>query len=306
MLNPTRGIFLKVLSTMIFTVMVTLAKVASERVGMAELLFGRTLFGMLPVVIYLIWQSQFPRGLYTKRPVGHFWRGLIGFVGLILWFGAIARLPLPDAQAINYGGPLFAVIFSVLLLSEKVRLFRWLAVIVGFGGVLIILSEHLSGSAIMDGGQAAIGALMALGSAVTVALAMIQTRNLTSTETTGSIVFYQSAVGAFFMMFLVPFMSMPGFWDAVIVASVGLSAGIGQVVMTEAYRNSEASALAPFDYSNMIWIILISFFLFGDLPTMTVAIGASVVVASGIFVALRERYLEKKRRRAPVSPRVGL
>lgn len=303
-MQQTRGIALKIGSTICFTIMITLVKLASERLPLGQILFARAWIGLIPVLAYLVYRRQFPAGLATKRIGGHIWRGFIGFTGLVLWFGALARLPLPDAQAINYAGPLVAVVLSVILLGETVRLHRWSAVCIGFAGVVIILWEHMGEGPVLASDSAALGALMSLGAAVCAALAMIQVRNLTATERTAAIVFYHTGFAAVMTLFILPFgWTALTALDAAYLLGMGLIGGIGQVMMTEGYRHAEASVLAPFDYSNMVWVVIISIIVFGDVPSLTVAIGAVIVVGAGIFVTLRERHLEKRGKRPPKAPR---
>jgi len=289
-MSPTAaGILFKLASTVAFALMLTLIKLASGRVPAGEVLFARSFFGIIPVVVYLAVLGEFPASLKTKRPLGHVRRSLVGTVSMFCWFTAVASLPLPDATAISYSGPLFGVCFAAALLHEKVRAFRWIAVGVGFCGVLIVLSEQMSGlGGALDGGRT-IGAALALTSAVLGAIAAVTVRELTATETTGAIVFYFSASGAVFSMLTVPFgWVVPTLGEAVMLVTAGLFGGVGQVLMTQSYRHAEASVIAPFDYVNMIWIVVLSYLVFGEVPTGVVVTGSLVVIASGCFVVWRE------------------
>lgn len=289
-MSPTvAGILFKLASTIAFALMLTLIKVTSGRVPAGEVLFARSFFGIIPVVVYLAWLGEFPASLRTQRPLGHVRRSLVGTLSMFCWFTAVAALPLPDATAISYSGPLFGVCFAALLLHERVRIFRWVAVGIGFCGVLIVLSGQMRG---FDGtfhGARTIGAALALASAVLGAIAAVTVRELTATETTGAIVFYFSACGAAFSLLTLPMgWVAPTFAEGSMLVLAGLFGGIGQVLMTQSYRHAEASVIAPFDYINMIWIVLLSYLVFGDVPTLVVAAGSLVVIASGCFVFWRE------------------
>lgn len=299
-LSPTTtGILLKVLSTLVFAIMVILIKIVADRIPAGEVLFARAFFGTLPVVVWLAMRGEFPAALRTRQPIGHVRRAVVGTISMFSWFSAVSYLPLADATAINYSGPLFGVVFAALLLKEQVRAYRWSAVAVGFVGVLIVLSEQVQGFDLAEGGRG-FGALLALNSAVFAALAMVSVRSLTATETTGAIVFYFSFAASVMALATIPFgWVMPTREEAVLLVAAGLAGGIGQVLMTESYRYAEASVIAPFDYANMIWIVVASYLLFDQLPTATVVVGSAIVIGSGIFVMWRESRLGLKRRRLP-------
>jgi drug/metabolite transporter (DMT)-like permease len=295
----TAGVLLKILSTLVFAVMVTLVKLVSDRIPAGEVLFARAFFGIFPVLVWLAWRRELSTALVTRQPWGHVQRAVVGTISMFCWFASIAYLPLPDATAINYSGPLFGVVFAALLLKERVRIYRWSAVAVGFAGVLIVMWEQLGGLGVGDSGRA-IGAALSLTSAVFAALAMVTVRSLTATETTGAIVFYFSSSAAAMALFTIPFgWVVPSVYEAAMLVSAGLCGGVGQVLMTQAYRHAEASVIAPFDYANMIWIVAIAYMVFGDVPTATVILGSLIVVASGVFVMWRERRLGLSQRGSP-------
>lgn len=292
-MSPTAaGVLFKLASTIAFAFMLTLIKLVSDRVPAGEMLFFRSFFGIVPVVVYLGVLGVFPASLATMRPFGHVRRSLVGTASMFCWFTAVSYLPLPDATAISYSGPLFGVCLAALLLHERVRSFRWAAVGIGFLGVMIVLSEQMGSFEIGFHGGRAIGAACALASAMLGAVAAVTVRELTATETTGAIVFYFLACGSAFSFVTLPFgWVLPSFSDAAMLVVAGLFGGIGQVLMTQSYRLAEASVIAPLDYINMVWIVIISYLVFGDVPTVVVLGGSLVVIASGVFVVWRERRL---------------
>lgn len=298
--NPLVGIGLKVASTLVFTAMVTMVKIVEVRIPIGEVVFARAFFGIPPL---LLWLSLRPGGvvsaLRTRDPFGHVLRAMIGCSSMFLWFFALERLPLPDAQAINFAGPFFGIVLAVFILKERVRLYRWAAVLVGFSGVMIVLSEHVTGLDSLSGGEGGLGAVLALGSAGFGALAMIQVRRLTHQEGTGAIVFYFSAYSMLFGLVTLPFgWVVPNGEDAVLLVLMGLLGGVGQVLLTHSYRYAEASTIAPFDYTAMLWVLIVGYVFFDEVPSITVAVGAAVVIGSGVFVLLRERRLGIERARA--------
>jgi drug/metabolite transporter (DMT)-like permease len=303
-MNPFRAIFLKLLSTLAFTVMSACVKVIAaahpgEAVsyGVGQTVFCRSLFALIPVFIWLGLKGHLSDAWVTSRPWSHVRRGLIGSAGMFTGFTALILLPLADATAISYAAPIFTVVLAAILLKERIRVYRWSAVGVGFVGVLVMLWPYLGSGSL--GGMQAVGAACGLLGAVCSGFATIETRKLTATEATGAIVFY-------FMLFttllalltlpagvFVPALAWrwPDLHDAALLVLMGMAGGIGQITLTESYRGADSSLIAPFDYVSMIWAILFGWFLFAELPKPAIVVGAAIVVASGIFVILRERAL---------------
>jgi drug/metabolite transporter (DMT)-like permease len=307
--NPTLGIILKVLSAAMMTGMLALVKFLSQTVPTGEIVFARSFFGLVPILVVMIYQGELVSGLRTKRPMGHLRRAVIGCTGMFLWFGALDRMPLPDATAIGYAAPLFTVILAYFLLGETIRIYRWSAVLVGLAGVLVILSPHLGASFSPDESEAqataALGALLAFGAAFFMALAITFVRKMTDTEQTSAIVVYFSAFTAAVSLISLPFgWVMPTLLEAVILLLVGLIGGTGQILITQAYRYADTSTVAPFEYTTMIWAITIGWIFFDEVPTLVMLIGTAIVVGAGLFVIYREQRLGVERRRngAPRTP----
>ena len=187
---------------------------------------------------------------------------------------------------------------AALLLKETVRAYRWSAVVVGFVGVIIMLLPHLNGSAMARGltGGAGVGALFALFAACCSAGATIQIRRLMVRERTGAIVFYFSLLTTFMgLMTIVLGWRMPDLADAALLVVIGILGGIGQILLTLSYRHADTSLIAPFEYTTMLWAVLIGWFAFSQLPQATVAAGGLIVAAAGCFVLWRERQLGLRR-----------
>ena len=290
--KPLLGIGLKVLSALVFTAMSAILKIVSVRYPTGELVFFRSAFAIVPLLIWLGWRGDLVDSIRTHNIGGHLMRGIMGSCAMFSGFFALSFLPLHDAIAIGYAAPLMVVVLAALVLKETVRAYRWAAVVVGFAGVLIMLSPHLGvglAPGIMPAG-AAVGALFALFGAFCSAGAAIQVRRLTSSEKTGAIVLYFSLLTTLLGLSTVVLgWRMPAGLDAVLLVSIGILGGIGQILMTQSYRYADTSIIAPFEYTTMIWAFLIGWFAFGDLPTLTVSIGAVIVAAAGMFVIWRER-----------------
>lgn len=295
-----RGIVLKVTSVAFFVVMATLLK-ATETIPAGELVFFRCFFAILPVALWLLWRRQLRSALHTKNPWGHVVRALVGASSMGLGFFALTRLPLPEATAIGYASPLLIVVFSALLLKERVHVFRWTAVTVGLVGVVIILWPRLtlftSGQPLGSG--EALGAAAAFGGAILTAFALMQVRRLTLTERTEAIVVYFFICASILSLITIPFgWVMPTPEQAMLLVGAGFAGGIGQLLMTSSYRYADMSIIAPFEYVSLLLTLLIGFTVFGDVPTLTMIAGAIIIIGSGIAVILREHYLGLDRRRA--------
>lgn len=296
--KPLLGISLKVLSALVFTMMSATLKTLTDRYPTGEVVFFRSAFAILPLLAWLAWRGDLIGGLRTQNVLGHFKRGFLGTVSMALSFAALSYLPLHEAIAIGYASPLILVILAALLLKERVRAYRWTAVAVGFVGVMIMLSPYLTPQTFAGGMMAgpALGAGCALVAAVLSAGAMIQVRRLTGTEKTGAIVFYffLLAAGLSFCTIVLGW-NMPDASDLGFFILAGILGGIGQILLTESYRYADASVIAPFEYTSMIWALLLGWFMFADLPTPTILVGASIVSATGLFIVWRERRLGLER-----------
>ncbi|MBV9077406.1 MAG: DMT family transporter, partial [Methylobacteriaceae bacterium] len=198
----------------------------------------------------------------------------------------------------GYASPLITVVLAALLLHETVRIYRWSAVAAGFVGVLVMLSPHLDLGRTMAGDPtgSAVGALFGLLGATCAAGATIQVRRLTARERTGAIVLYFSLLTSTLgLATIVLGWRWPSAQHAALLVGIGILGGIGQILLTQSYRFADASLVAPFDYTTMIWAILLGFFLFGELPGPTVLVGGAVVAGAGLFVIWREHRLGLRR-----------
>ena len=241
--NPVAGIGLKVASVCTLPATASLRK-ASDEIPVGQMVFFRSVFSMLPIVIFLRWRGELIEGLKTKRPMGHVWRGVIGVCGMSLNFYALTKLPLPEAVAIGYGMPLLIVVFGAIFLKEDVRFYRWSAVIIGLVGVAIITWPRLTVFTTPSGevNQLTIGALAAILACVFGASVALHVRHLVQTERSATIVIYFCVVSSLAGLLTLPFgwvAPTPQQWAMLIAA--GLFGGVGQILMTEAYRHADMS-----------------------------------------------------------------
>jgi drug/metabolite transporter (DMT)-like permease len=277
--------------------MATLIKLASDRYPLGELVFFRSFFGLIPVLVWAAWRGQCGSVYYTQHIGRHFLRSLAGAAALFCGFEALSLLPLADATAIGYASPLMTVILAVLLLHERVRVYRWSAVAVGLLGVGVMLSDYVGPGASNVVQRSAFGAAVAVGGAFFNALAAIQVAGLVRYEPAATVIVYFSTFSALFGLATLPFgWSMPGPADTLILVGAGLCGGFGQVFVTQSYRYADASVIAPFDYTSMIWALVISLIVFSSWPSTMMLGGAAMVIAAGLFVIWREHRLGIERR----------
>src|SRR5579862_35014 len=301
-MNTTKGIALKLVSAVLFAVMSALIRYLGARYPIGEVVFFRSAFAVVPVVLVYAWRRELAAAVRTENPLGQASRGALSIVGMFCNFGALARLPLIEANAIGFSSPLIGVALSALVLKERVRIYRWSAVIVGFLGVLVVLAPHFSGeelTIVMASATSVAGVIYAVAGSITNAGTMIQTRHLTKSETTSSIVFYFSLICAAAGLVTWPFgwITPTGHEFAALVC-IGFLGGTGHILLTESYRYASASMLAPFDYTSMIWALVLGYAFFGELPTVMIVVGSAIIAAAGLFVIWRERQLALARRRA--------
>lgn len=309
-----KGIVMRIASALAFAMMASVAKLTNGTYPIGQIVFFRSLFALAVLIVWLRMRGEFPRAIHTRRPFGHLLRGVAGTGGMFSYFLAVALLPLPDVTAIGYLAPLLVVALAALVLGETVRVYRWSAVAVGFVGVLVMVGEHLG-----QGEGSQLGAAAAVSTAVFASVATIQTRRLALSEATGAIVFYFSALTTVFGFLLMTLgylwpagapladfladqkWTTPGPRDLAMLVSIGLLGGIGQILMTDCVRYAEASVIAPFDYTSIIWAAGLGYIVFGEEPTRAIIVGSAIVIVSGLFVLWRERQLGLIRKRPAKS-----
>jgi len=267
--------------------MSALIKLAAERgVHLLEIMFWRQ-FLTIPMVLAWVMATSGLSALATKRPGTHFLRGLYGTVGMVLNFGAVILLPLAEATTINFTVPIWAVLLSILLLKEKVGVWRWSAVALGFAGILVIAQP--------GGGHFPLyGALVALGGAFMIALISIQIADLSRTDKPLTIVFYFALFTTPLAALSLPFvMTSHDSGDWLLLLGIGLAGALGQLLLTAALRFGKVASVIVMDYSGLFWATLYGWLLFGMLPPATTWLGAPLIVIAGLVIAWREHRLTR-------------
>jgi drug/metabolite transporter (DMT)-like permease len=181
---------------------------------------------------------------------------------------------------------------SALILKESVGFRRWVAVLVGFSAVLVMVRP--------GGDVSSVGALLVMGSVVAYSFAMILTRRLGSTETAGAMTFYSALVFLAVGLIAAPFTWIqPTPIGMLLMAATGLLAGSAQYCLTEAFRIAPPSVVAPFEYTSLLWAMLVGFLIWGDIPTVLVLVSAAVIIVSGIYVLHDEIAVQMRSRKVP-------
>jgi drug/metabolite transporter (DMT)-like permease len=296
-----KGIALKIASAVLFALMSALVRFLGARYPIGQVVFYRAAFAIVPVVLIYALRGELMAAVRTERPLGQIGRGALAIVSMFCNFGALARLPLIEANAISFTSPLASVGLAALILKERVRIYRWSAVIIGFLGVLVVLSPHISGDEVtfaLGSTAATAGVIFGLIGSVSNAASVIQTRQLAESETTSSIVFYFSLISALGALLTLPFgWIVPNRLELAALIGTGFLGGVAHLLLTESYRYAPASIIAPFDYTTMIFALLLGYLMFGEKPTLPIIIGSCIIAGAGMFVIWREHQLALKRKR---------
>ncbi|WP_448735382.1 DMT family transporter [Agrobacterium sp. 22-223-1] len=308
-MNPKTGILLKLTAMLAFTVMSACVKGLDGAIPVGEVVFCRGFFALIPLCLWFIASSE-RITVPAAKNIGSLLAGSsAGLGGMFFGFLALAYLPLVNVTVLSYTTPLFTIMLAALLLGEKVRIYRWSAVLTGFIGVFITLSPKLifdtaSGPAQIDS-VAMIGTALALTGALCAAFSSIAVRHLNSIEKPSRIVLIYTLTGVVAGLATLGFgWKMPDFHQFLLLAGGGLAGGIGQIAMTLSLRHAQASLLAPFDYTTMIWAIALGYLFMAEVPTGATIIGALTVIAAGLFAMWRENRLAKQAVREPTASAV--
>ena len=279
------GFLYMFLSVCTFSVMDLLVKWSSDY-PTGEVLFFRGFFGLLPTY-FLIPKNKLKTFYTTERSKEHLFRCLMGLMALIAIVVALRELPLAVVVSLSYAAPLFITVLSIFLLSEKVGIFRWLAVIIGFVGVIIIAEPGFKGMNYLY--------FLPLIFCIGMAFVTITIRKLSTTEPIWLISIFFTITISIAGLFTIPLgWKMPNFQDFILLALIGVTGGSANLFLTQSYKLSEVSLVAPLKYLALVFAIFFGYFIWNEIPTIKTLIGASLVVLASLIIFRREIYHKQK------------
>ena len=278
---PFKGIALILASTVFLGLSDVTAKYLSASLPPIEITWIRFLVFALIMTPAMIPGSPL-YALKTGRRTLHLMRGAAVLGSSLFFITGLSFLPIAEASATGFVAPMFVTALSIVFLNEVVGLRRWIATGVGLLGVLIILRPGTSAFHI--------AAVFPLVSALCWACTLIMTRMLVGTERAITTMTYSSIAGVCILTVLVPFVWVTPTWQAVAFGVfIGIASTAGQWIVVLAFRYADASVLAPFSYTQLLWVSLLGYVVFGEIPDKWTVVGAGFIVASGLYTAHRER-----------------
>ena len=250
-----------------------------------QILFFRGFFGII-FYFFIIPRDRLHNFYQTKRPGLHSLRCIAGLIAIVAIFIALRKLPLATVVSISFAAPIFTTILSIFLLSEKVGIYRWLAVLVGFIGILIITEPGISELNIYY----VFPIIFCLG----LSYVAITLRQLSSTEPVWLISLFFSIAITLMSFITIPFgWVMPSFNHFIILSLIGIFGGASNLWLSQSYKYSEVSLVTPLKYLTLVFAIIFGYFIWDEIPTIKTLIGAFLVIISTLIIFRREIYKKK-------------
>jgi drug/metabolite transporter (DMT)-like permease len=277
--SQSRRAILSVLgASVLFALAAACVKALGGEVPLAQVVLFRSLLS-LPFLWTLLRAAGGLRALRTRNPLAHVLRTAAGLVGMAGAFYGYATLPLATVTALGFTMPFFLALLAWPLLGERVGFARAAAVLVGFGGVLLMVGPT-------GGGVAAVPVLAVLAGAVGWAVAMIVIRRMGEAGESNAAIVFWFAIGAALVASLaaIPGWVWPSAWQWLLLLAVGGVSAMAQVLMTAAYRKAEPTLLAPFEYAGIVWTTALGLLLWAEAPDLWDAAGIAVLVGAGLFL----------------------
>jgi drug/metabolite transporter (DMT)-like permease len=294
-----RGVLFMLGACALFTLTNALVKALGNRIPFPEQMFFRSALAM-PVVLVIVLRVTRGRDiagvLRTKRFPGHLLRACTGTTAMGFSFYALTVLPLAEHTALTNTTPLFATLLAIPFLGERVGLHRSAAVLIGFLGILVVaLGQGAFTGDMASAGRWGLAAAVLQGVASAVTTMLV--RGLSATESSTTIVMWQSLLMTCITATALPFLWVtPSAHDLMLLVVIGLLGGVAQVMLTEAWASAQVSALAPYSYSSLVWAILFGWVAFGDMPGLLTLAGAALIVAASLYILHRELVLKRRPR----------
>lgn len=289
-----RGILLMVVATLSFSGMHTAIKyVASTDMHPFEIAFFRNFFGL--VVLFPIFLKHGLAPLKTTRFGLHFGRVALNIGSMLAFFYAISITPLAEVIALSFAAPIFATFLAIVLLREVVGLARWGAILIGFAGTVVILRPGFE--------EITLGPILALVAAMTWGSAVIIIKSLSRTDSSLTITLYMvllmtplSLIPAVFVW------EWPTWHQLIFLVMVGGFGTVGHLSMTQAIKLAPTNVVMPIDFVRLIWVAIIGYFIFGEVPDIFIWVGGAMIFVSGLWIAHGENRLRKDAKTQPPAP----
>ena len=258
----------------------------SENYPIGEVLFFRGIFGIIPL-LFLIPKNRWNNFYRTSRLKLHILRCISGLIAIVAIFIALRSLPLATVVSISFAAPIFTTIFSIFLLNEKVGIYRWLAVIVGFIGIIIITEPGFNSLNIYY--------IFPIVFCLGLSYVAITIRQLSSTEPVWLISLNFSIAIAIASLFTLPYgWILPSLEDFLLLSLVGLLGGVANLWLSQSYKFSEVSLVTPLKYLALVFAIIFGYLIWDEIPTIKTLIGATLVILSSVIIFRREIILKKQ------------
>lgn len=288
--RPALALALRLTAALLMATLTMLVKYASDiGIALPEIMFWRQAV-TVPVILVWLWATSGLARLRTNRLRSHGVRAITGMCGMLCGFGAATLLPLAEATTLSFTTPLFAVILTALVLRDRVGPWRWLSVLSGFIGVIVIAQPG-------SGEIPIFGALVGLTGAFLVSIISFQLRDLGRTEEPIQVTFWFATFGAPLMgLFLPFFMTAHTAWQLTVLIALGLVGTAAQLLLSASLRYGAVASVIIMDYTALIWATFYGWLVWDRLPTAAMWLGAPLIIAAGSIIVWRERLLA---RRAP-------
>ena len=290
--RPNLGIGLRILSGILFTGMVICVKAVSEAAPLGQIVFFRSFFALIPLVIFLVLRHEFPSGLRTTRPLGHLVRSFFGAAAMFASFASVALLPLAEAVLLAQLAPVLTAIIAVLILSERLTRWRIAGLAFGVAGVFVLVWPDLGGGQV--DARRLLGISLGLLTALLTAFALIMVRSLTRTESPGAIAFYFVIASMAGGLVTLPWgWQLPDAQTMALLVFAGLFGGFAHIAMTLSFSYAEASRLAPFEYIALLWPVLADLLIFRLPLTSSFVIALPLVLTGAAVAAVEKRNVQR-------------
>ena len=262
-----------------------------DQFPVGEVLFARFFFGLIPILM-LVPKNDIKTFYKTTRPKLHAFRAISGTLAIVALFIALREIPLADVVSLTFGGPIFVTLGSIFFLSERVGFRRWTAVIIGFIGMLLIIRPAYDDLNIYY--------VYPIIFCIFFACVALSIRSLSTTEPNYRIALFFSLLSMIVGLLTLPFgWIMPTKFELFLLIFTGIVGSVANILLTISLRIAEASLVTPTKYLNLVFAVLLGYFIWGEIPRILTLVGAGLIIISSIIIFMRETQLKKQ----VISPR---